>query len=357
MSHRKLTAALVSAAALLPLAAPAVAPAQSTSRDLTVMTRNVYLGADLIPLATQPSREAFEQAAAERYQTVLRNDFATRAKAIAREFRTAKPDLVGLQEAARWLRGPDGIKDGTATPANQVVYDSTEVLLRELRALGQRYRVVAGRDWFDYEAPTALGFDVRLVQRDVILVREGSRVRLGRTFRGGFRDTFDPPTQVGVARQLRGWVGFDGRVGERRVRFVTTHLEAYSPEIGEKQMKQLLTTGPLVSKTRRTVLVGDLNSDPKDAGTDDRGAERTPNAYAAAITAGFVNPLPRRATCCFSEDLRPATGGLKTWIDHIIVRPRFKALRSSIVGSRSTDRSGGLWPSDHAGIVATLRVR
>src|SRR5687767_10843875 len=109
MSHRKLTAALVSAAAVLPLVLPAVAPAQSTSRDLTVMTRNVYLGADLIPLATQPNREAFEQAAAERYQVVLRNDFRTRAKAIAREFRTAKPDLVGLQEAARWLRGPDGV--------------------------------------------------------------------------------------------------------------------------------------------------------------------------------------------------------------------------------------------------------
>jgi endonuclease/exonuclease/phosphatase family metal-dependent hydrolase len=354
MSHRFLGAALVAVASLLPAAAPA--GAQDRSRDVTVMSRNLYLGADLIPLATQPNREAFEQAAAQRYQTVLRNDFQTRAKAIAREIRRARPDLIGLQEAARWLRGPDGVKDGSTTPANQVVYDSTDVLLRELRALGQRYRVVAGRDWFDYEAPTALGFDVRLVQRDVILARNGSRVRPGRTFRGGFRDTFDPPTQVGVARQLRGWVGVDARVGRRSFRFVTTHLEAYNPEIGDKQMRQLLS-GPLASRRRASILMGDFNSDPRSGQTDDRGAERQPNAYRTAIARGFVNPLPRRATCCFAEDLRSTSERLDSWIDHIVVRPRARVLRSSRVGAGTSDRVGGLWPSDHAGIVATLRLR
>jgi endonuclease/exonuclease/phosphatase family metal-dependent hydrolase len=353
MSPRFLGAALVAAASLLPLAAPAAA--QDRSRDVTVMTRNLYLGADLIPLATQPNRDAFEQAAAQRYHTVLRNDFATRAKAIAREIRRARPDLIGLQEAARWLRGPDGIKDGTATPANQVVYDSTDVLLRELRALGQRYRVVAGRDWFDYEAPTALGFDVRLVQRDVVLARNGSRVRPGRTFRGGYRDHFDPPTQVGVARQLRGWVGVDARVGGRTFRFVTTHLEAYSPEIADKQMRQLLS-GPLASRRRASILMGDFNSDPRSA-ADDRGTDRSPNAYRTAIARGFVNPLPRRATCCFAEDLHATGKRLDSWIDHVIARPRARVLRSAITGAQAPDRVGGLWPSDHAGIVATLRLK
>jgi endonuclease/exonuclease/phosphatase family metal-dependent hydrolase len=354
MSPRTLVGALAAAASLLLIAAPA--QAQDRSRDITVMARNLYLGADLIPLAVPRDQAAFEQAAAERYQTVLQNDFATRAKAIAREVRRAKPDLIGLQEAARWLRGPDGVKDGTATPANQVVYDSTDVLLRELRALGQRYRVVAGRDWFDFEAPTALGFDVRLIQRDVVLIRNGSRVRAGRTFRGGFRDTFDPPTQIGVARQLRGWVGVDARVGGRSFRFVTTHLEAYSPQIGDSQARQLLR-GPLASKRRTSILVGDLNSDPRSGNTDDRGTEREPNAYRTIIDADFVNPLPRRATCCFAEDLRPATGRLSSWIDHILVRPRARLLSSSRVGASTSNRLGGLWPSDHAGVVAKLRLR
>jgi len=358
MSHRRLGATLACVAAALPLAAPAVAPAQSkkAKRDLTVMTRNVYVGADLIPLATQPSREAFEQAAAGVYQTLVNNDFQTRAKALAREIRQRKPDVVGLQEAARWMRGPDGLKDGSTTPANDVIYDSTEVLLQELNALGQRYRVVASRDWFDFEGPTALGFDARIIQRDAIIVRAGSKVRVGRSFRGGFRDTFDPPTPIGVARQLRGWVGFDGRIGGRRFRFVTTHLEAYNPEIGDQQMRQLLA-GPLASKKRQSILMGDFNSDPRSAQTDDRGAARQPNAYASSIAAGFRNPLPRRATCCFAEDLRQTTEPLDSWIDHIVVRPRARVLRSGRVGAAASERTGGLWPSDHAGIWAKLRLR
>jgi endonuclease/exonuclease/phosphatase family metal-dependent hydrolase len=354
MSHRIKGAALA-VACLLPLAAPAAAPAQKKpKRDVTIMARNLYLGADLIPLATQPNQEAFEQAAAERYQTVLRNDFATRAKTIAAEIRAAKPDIIGVQEAAKWLRGPDGIKDGTQTPANDVVYDSTEVLLKELAALGQRYRVVAGRDWFDYEAPTALGFDVRLIQRDVILARRGSKVRFGRTFRGGFDEHFDPPTPVGVAQQLRGWVGVDATIRGRKFRVVTTHLEAYSPEIADNQAKQLLSE-PLSSRKRISFVLGDFNSDPKDAGTDDRGAERTPNAFRSLTEGGFRNLLPRRETCCYAEDLHSTAEGLDTWIDHILVRPRGTRLRrSSRVGTAQAD---GLWPSDHAGIVATFRLR
>jgi len=344
--------ALVAAAAAFLAALPAAASA--ARGDVTVMTRNVYLGADLIPLAASPNREAFEQAAAERYQTVLRNDFATRAKAIAAEIGSARPDLVGLQEAAVWRRGPDGVKDGTATPANQVVYDSTEVLLKELASRGARYRVVAGRDWFDYEAPTALGFDVRLTQRDVILVRVGSRVRLGKSFRGGFGNTFDVPTQVGVPRQLRGWVGVDGRIDGRSCRVVTTHPEAYSAQIGEQQAAQLLS-GPLASRRRTSILAGDINSDPRTATGDDRGAQRQPSAYGRLITGGFANPLPRRVTCCFPEDLRQRKA-LDQWIDHILVRPRARVrlIRSSRVGAAPV---GALYPSDHAGAVATLRLQ
>lgn len=334
----------VAAASLMALPAPAVAKRQ----DLKVMVRNVYLGADLIPLAAAPNREEFEKNAASRYQTVLRNDFATRAKALAAEIRSTKPDLIGLQEAAIWRTGP---KDDGASSANNVVYDSTEVLIKELANLGQRYRVVRGRDWFDFEAPTT-DQDVRLTQRDVILARRGSRVKLGRTFVGGYTNTFDPPTVVGVARQLRGWVGVDGTLAKRKFRFVTTHLEAYSPQIADQQMNQVLS-GPLASRKRQSILMGDFNSAPSD-NADDRGTERENNAYDSAIAAGFVNPLPKRATCCFAEDLHSTAEGLETWIDHIVVRPRLRALRSGIVGTRQV---GGLFPSDHAGIHATLRLR
>jgi endonuclease/exonuclease/phosphatase family metal-dependent hydrolase len=345
-SRLRRTAALAVAAASLLAVLPASAPAQP--QDLKVLVRNVYLGADLIPLAAAQSREEFEQAAAARYQTVLRNDFATRAKTLAAEINANKPHLVALQEAAIWRTGP---KDGTTTMANDVVYDSTEVLLKELANLGQRYRVARGRDWFDFEAPTTEQ-DVRLTQRDVILVRQRvKRFKVNRSFVGGFRDMFNVPTQAGEARQERGFVGVDATLAKRRFRFITTHLEAYNPAIADAQMKQILTTVAR-SKSRQTMIVGDFNSAPSD-NANDRGTNRDASAYYSAIDAGFRNPLPRRSTCCFAEDLHSTTESLETWIDHIVVRPRVRALRSGIVGTRQV---GGIYPSDHAGIWATLRL-
>jgi endonuclease/exonuclease/phosphatase family metal-dependent hydrolase len=347
------TAALAVAAASLLAVAPAAAPAKP--QDLKVMVRNVYLGADLIPLALAQNREEFERATWQRYQTVLRNDFATRAKSLAAEIRAQKPDLIGVQEAAIWRTGP---KDGGATRPNDVVYDSTELLLKELANRGTPYRVARARDWFDLEAPTDDGdpattdVDVRLTQRDVILVRRGSKVRITRKFAGGFTNHFDVNTHAGLAQSLRGWVGVDGTLAGRRFRFVTTHLEAYSPEIAQQQMEQLLRQ-PLASKRRQSILVGDFNSAP-GANANDRGTSRDASAYYEAIEAGFRNPLPRRATCCFAEDLHSTADRLETWIDHLVVRPRVRALRSGIVGTRQV---GGLFPSDHAGIWATLRLR
>ena len=136
-TSRRGTAALLTALCAC-VALPAAASAKA--QDLKVMTRNVYLGADLIPLATAPDQAAFEQAAAQRFQTVLTNDFPTRAKALAAEIRKAKPDLIGVQEAAIWRRGADGVKDGSATPATQVIYDSTKELLKALKAAGSPYQ-------------------------------------------------------------------------------------------------------------------------------------------------------------------------------------------------------------------------
>jgi endonuclease/exonuclease/phosphatase family metal-dependent hydrolase len=347
-TSRRATALLLTA-----LCACAALPAAAAAKkqDLKVMTRNVYLGADLIPLAAAPDQAAFETAAAQRFQTVLNNDFPTRARALAAEIRKAKPDIIGVQEATIWRRGADGVKDGATTPATQVIYDSSAELRK---ALNGTYKEVVGRDWFDFEAPTALNYDVRVTQRDVILVRKGSRLKVRRTFRGQFAKHFDPPTPVGVARQFRGWVGVDGTLAKRKFRFVSTHLEAYSPTIANQQMQQLLKS-PLSSRKRRSILVGDYNSAP-GANANDRGTTRKDNAYDSAIKAGFRNNLPRRKTCCFAEDLHSTADKLETWIDHILVRrsPRIKVLKSGIVGTKQV---GGLYPSDHAGITATLRLK
>ena len=349
MSHSPLRRGVVLALAAASIFAALPATASARPQDLKVMLRNVYLGADIVKLATAQNKEEFERNASVVYQTVLNNDFATRAKGIAREVRSRRPDIIGIQEAATWRTGA---KDDPA-PAANLVYDSTALLLRELSALGLRYRLAGKRDWLDVEGPTT-DQDVRIVQGDVILVRIGSKVRINRSFRGGYTEHLDVPTQAGLAQSLRGWVGIDGRLAGRRFRLVTTHLEAYSPDIAARQMAQLLAPGgPLASRRRQSILMGDFNSAPA-GNANDRGTSRDASAYYNAIDVGFRNPLPMRATCCFAEDLRSTSESLETWIDHIVVRPRIRALASGIVG---TSQVGGIFNSDHAGIWATLRLR
>jgi endonuclease/exonuclease/phosphatase family metal-dependent hydrolase len=335
------------AALLVALSACVVVPAAASAKkqDLKVMTRNVYLGADLIPLASAPDESSFEQAAAQRFQTVQNNNFPARAKLLAAEIKKAKPDLIGIQEATTWRRGADGVKDGPTTPATRVVYDSATELLKALKKAGAPYKQVIQRPWFDFEAPTALGYDVRITQRDAIFVRKGSKVKIGKTFKGQFARHQDPATVRGPAPELRGWVGVDATLAKHKFRFVSTHLEAYGADVAKEQMQQLIGSGgPLASKKRASILVGDFNSEPSDA---------EPNAYKVAIDAGFSNPLPKRSTCCFAENLHSTTDHLDQWIDHVLVRPKIKAVKSSIVG---TKQIGGIFPSDHAGITATLRL-
>jgi endonuclease/exonuclease/phosphatase family metal-dependent hydrolase len=66
----------------------------------------------------------------------------------------------------------------------------------------------------------------------------------------------------------------------------------------------------------------------------------------------------RIATCCQAETLDNETSELtaENWIDHIVVRPKVKVLRRVVLGNKPSDRIGGLWPSDHAGLVVELRL-
>src|SRR4051812_16101730 len=104
------------------------------------MTRNLYLGADLIPLAAAPAAQ-FQHAAAGVFDSVVATDPNARMKLVAAEIAKVKPDLVGLQEVSLWRAGT-------------VRYDYTGALMK---ALGHRYRVVAFQRRFNVEGRAAPG--------------------------------------------------------------------------------------------------------------------------------------------------------------------------------------------------------
>jgi endonuclease/exonuclease/phosphatase family metal-dependent hydrolase len=328
-------------AVLALLGLPAAAGAATKKHtDVTVMTRNLFLGADLIPLAVSKPGPDFEHAAGDVLRQVTGSEPNERMTLIAREIAKAKPDLVGLQEVTLWRTGP---KNDPA-PATDVRVDYLATLRHALAAAGAHYRVVADQRTLNLEGPTDAGVDVRFTDGNVILARKGVKVSHVRS--RDFKHQLVIPTQaVGNVSVNRSFNQLDAKVRGARFHFVNAHLEAYSADTRLDQAKELVKRA-LRSK-RQTILVGDLNSGPKLAKPEDRPP------YKAITRAGFKEERTSKAQCCFNDDL--VSGRWDHIVDHIMARPKVKLVRSFVTGKEKTP--GGRHPSDHGGVVSVLRVK
>ena len=156
----------------------AMLPAESTARSAypVVMTRNLYLGADLTPIIDASDLTELSEAAADTWLSVVATDFRERAKLIAQEINDTSPDVIGLQEVTLWRSG----QFGNPSDATTVEYDFLPSLEAELSNLGLNYNTAVVQQTFDAEAPAALSsngtpvfMDIRITQHNVILVRDG----------------------------------------------------------------------------------------------------------------------------------------------------------------------------------------
>jgi endonuclease/exonuclease/phosphatase family metal-dependent hydrolase len=352
-----LVCALMLALVLAPTAA-ADAAQRKKPVDVTVMTRNIYLGGDIFRPIPARDRAEFERLAGELWAEVQSTDFVgTRAALLAREVRRTKPDLIGLQEVAVWRRGPDGVKDGAATPSTQVVYDWLRTFRRRLAAQGLRYSVAVKQRETDIEAPIDAGYDVRLTMFDVILVKKRKGLRVTRRLKSNYEERIPVPTPAGTLTSTRGWAAVDVRFRGKRFRFVNTHLEAFADSTREAQARELIARGGPLRGRRQYIVVGDFNSDPN-------GTESPSGAFDILDGFGLVDTWPRRFgpgfSCCLvnSNARDPNADGFDHRIDLILTKPKLRAISGQVVGDELRDRaSNGLWPSDHAGVVMKLRLR
>jgi len=115
-------------------AMPSTLHAATPPRDqLTVMSRNLYLGADVYAAAQLlPDLQAASQFIWDHGQ---QTSFVARADAFADEIMRTRPDVIGLQEAATWY-----CRDAYARRA-QVVSDYTQLLIEALARRGVAYMV------------------------------------------------------------------------------------------------------------------------------------------------------------------------------------------------------------------------
>jgi hypothetical protein len=374
--------------------------------EVTVMARNLYLGADVgVALELLPDVPA---AAQFMWEQVAATDFSARAPLLAAEAARHQPAVIGLQEATTWRCRPGNV--GRSVD----VYDFTAEFLEATRAAGVPYVIAehGGRRAFNegYAVP-ALPFlsvveDPATFQplfdrdtatcgfaiADALLVREDVADGIVAVGTSEYRDRYVvAPTLLAIDR---GYAWADIRIADSTIRFVTTHLEslwdADEPTLGGMQARQLVED--LEETTLPLVVIGDLNNDPRDprpqgdpnpAGQPEAGegcppqvedptvetAEPRCNAYWTLRQAGFgdagpdafdganltwgsnallAGPDPARV----EDALRSGNpGGFTDRLDYILLRNGAEAVDAEVIGDGWPD-GPDLWDCEHPEQVA-----
>ena len=350
-----LFAALATLAALL-----SSGPAQANSkRELTVMTQNLYLGASLTPAITATTELEFVEAVGTIYGTVLFTDFPTRSAQIAAVIKASGADIIGLQEVSNWTV----IGGGGAVPS----LDFLEILKSDL---GPGYSVAAVSHnamlgpfplalpdtpcapILDAEEPPIFTCSVQFEDRDVIIVKDNPAL----VVTGSDSGNYDEQVRLSILGQPplsfdRGWTLIDGTFEGKKFRFVNTHLETEDwPDEQEAQAAEFLN-GP--AKTGGAVIaVGDFNSAADGS---------TTSSYRALTKSYFddawdVNAEEDGLTCCQNGTLTSFPSGLESRIDLVLTHAAARAVSAQVVGDNPFQSEPPFWPSDHAGVVAVIRI-
>jgi endonuclease/exonuclease/phosphatase family metal-dependent hydrolase len=419
LKHGKLSTPRAAAIGLLAagvaaFAAPTLAQAAPPEGRVKVMSRNVYLGTSLTDALNAGTPIELALAAQEIWADVDITEFPNRAKLLAKEIDTAKPDLVGLQEVALWrgdFTDEDGNSqgDGPTTPADVVKVDFLDELMTQLNRKNNKVKwgIVRVQKEADIEAPLSGGnpYDGRLTMRDVVLKRKdrgdvSTRFEYSQRFRKdhslNIENIGGTPLDVTV---WRGYIAADANVRGTEFRFVNTHLEAFDNDAKLAQAEELTASiadvavagtqdeiGPAnpAASDDPIVLVGDLNSDDEIVetmgNTPGHVADELP--YAHIVSRGLeersydglnTDGVDDQFSCCFNDELigePPATAldDIDHTVDHIMVEDDdhgagvdpnsndIELLNSFATGDDPAEFARfDRWASDHLGVVSALQ--
>ena len=358
---RRSAAVIAAVLLVVVLVAPAGASSSRVDRDLTVMTQNLYLGSSLTPALTATTPDQFVAAVSQIYATVQYTDFPARAKAIADEIQAHRPDLIGLQEVSRWTTA------GVNPPAG---YDFLAILQAELASRNLDYSVAAVAENADIGpaplaslsclSPAGITCTVRLQDRDVILVNDDrSDLTWSQPRSGRYDAQVEIPSAVGPLSFDRGWATIEARLAGHPFRFAVTHLETEDfPAVQEAQAAEFLA-GP--GRGGTIIATGDFNSAADGSTTTSYAQLTAPGKYRDAWDEAT---LGSGSTCCQRSNTPPLAPGalnnpastLDTRIDLVLGRGSARAESAVVVGDTPFQVVPPFWPSDHAGVVAEMRL-
>lgn len=296
---------------------------QVQENPLTLMTWNIYQGADLSPIFNATNPNGFVTAVGAAYNRVQATNFVERADSIADEIQESQPDLIGLQEVI--LLRTQSPSDGSLTPATNISFDYLQILINSLAEHGLIYEPIVIQTGTDIEVPglTSTGLvDIRLTDRDVILVRADKDFTLSNIHGVQFAAKLPLTTLFGSITIPHSWVSVDVTFDKGdKVRIVSTHLEPLSPVTQQLQADELLN-GP-ANTDLPVVLTDDFNSNSDGTRTQ---------TYTKLKNADFVDAWTIKGkgtgfTCCQADDLLNQNSSLTNRTDLVMIRGNFDIKR------------------------------
>jgi endonuclease/exonuclease/phosphatase family metal-dependent hydrolase len=387
----KFRALLTSTLSLL-LLAP-IFPAQADTQPIKVMSRNLYLGADVgVALAKIPNMPA---AAQFMWDQVQKTDFSKRKKILADQIRAESPDVIGIQEATIWyckakfwskktevfnftqellaeLKGDYIIAEKDGAQANNPGYSIGPISFLTTVKDPETFQKLFGQDKAD------CGFQIG----DALIIKKELSQYVNQVGNSEYESIYKVvPTLMEINR---GYTWADITMQGTNVRFISTHLESLWDE--NKTPKAADQAQQLVADVKSTkspiVLIGDFNSDPRDPrpldapnpGEQPTASEKCPaganicNAYKIMRDAGFTDAGPDAseassytwgmdALLTGADPKRKAAAtamgnsfGFTDRLDYIFVKNGID------VATARTFGQGAPYGSDHAGVIAELNV-
>lgn len=323
-------------------------------RSVSVMTRNLYIGADVDAVMAVLGTEAQGPALAAALLTLQHTDFATRIRAIAREIAKNRPDVVGIQEAYD-LYVDQGLLEMLGLSGGTIQIDFLVGLQAALAREHVRY-VVAAKN--TTTATSLMGGAISIIDHDVLLVNERTVTLLGDSIGTTFATNVPAEYLPEGLALLRGYVSRKATIDGAEMLLVNTHLES-GDLFGEVRAGQAMELAALIgaSSAPRVVLTGDFNDVPGSMMHQVLAGANLVDTWAA------LRPRDAGFTCCQAADLSNRRSELNQRIDYIwtrgFTRPSGKLngeiqLVSAQPDARVRGAFGLIWPSDHAGVVAQL---
>jgi hypothetical protein len=337
------------------------APAQNTNSAFGVMTYNVNEGTDYLQVLSATTPEQFLIGVGEIVTQVQGTNPPERMQAIAAQILAAHPTLVSLQELDQWYVGTFDLVSQTCQNMS-LQYDMMQELMSALSAQGGHYQIAMQAPEISF--PPTPGLIVTtgayvcaaVTDSNVILARTDLNPRAfqwSNPQSAQFAAAVPFPTPSGTVEITRSWVSVDVQFHASTFRFIGTHLESFVDTVREAQGAELRTRP---ANTPLPVIVAmDSNAQAFPLPQD--------STYVAFTASGYndvwqeIYPSLPGLTCCQDETDNNPVSELYQRIDLILTLGNVEGQNIKIIGADPSSRlADGLWPSDHAGVVAQLMV-